>query len=123
MLLENVMLAMELFKDYHKESDTPRNVIKFDISKAFDIVQWSFITITLRALHFPELFIHSIHLCLSMAYFSVTINGSVVSFFPSKWVLQKGALSLINIYVGDEFLILSHQMCHIIRLGWLSSAT
>lgn len=36
LLLENVLLATELVKDYHKETISTRCAIKFDISKAFN---------------------------------------------------------------------------------------
>lgn len=38
LLMENVLLATELVKDYHKDSVSPRCVMKIDISKAFDSV-------------------------------------------------------------------------------------
>lgn len=69
LLLENVLLATELVKDYHKDSITSRCAIKFDISKAFDTVQWSFIIGILKALQFPDIFIHWIYLCISTASF------------------------------------------------------
>lgn len=34
-LIENLLLATELIKDYHKDSISARCAIKFDISKAF----------------------------------------------------------------------------------------
>lgn len=42
LLIENILLATEIVKDYHKESISSRCAIKIDISKAFDSVQWSF---------------------------------------------------------------------------------
>lgn len=36
LLMENVLLASELVKDYHKEDISPRCLMKIDISKAFD---------------------------------------------------------------------------------------
>ncbi|KAG7599341.1 Reverse transcriptase zinc-binding domain [Arabidopsis suecica] len=54
LLLENVLLSTELVKDYHKDSIAPRSAIKFDISKAFDTVQWPFVMSIFRALGFPE---------------------------------------------------------------------
>lgn len=46
LLLENVLLARELVKDYHKDSISSRSVLKLDISKAFNTVQWYFIVTT-----------------------------------------------------------------------------
>lgn len=62
LLIENVLLATELVKDYHRETVTERCAIKIDISKAFDSVQWSFLINTLMAMHFPATFIHWIRL-------------------------------------------------------------
>ncbi|XP_013632736.1 PREDICTED: uncharacterized protein LOC106338262 [Brassica oleracea var. oleracea] len=50
LLIENLLLATELVKDYHKESISRRCAIKIDISKAFDSVQWTFLFSTLKAL-------------------------------------------------------------------------
>lgn len=58
LLMENVLLASELVKDYHKDSVSPRCVMKIDISKAFDSVQWSFVLQSLEALGVPARFIH-----------------------------------------------------------------
>lgn len=58
LLMENVLLATELVKDYHKDSISPRCAMKIDISKAFDSVQWGFVLSTLSTLEFPDTFIH-----------------------------------------------------------------
>lgn len=42
LLMENLLLATEIIKDYLKENITPRCALKIDISKAFDSVQWEF---------------------------------------------------------------------------------
>ena len=57
LLLENVLLASELVKDYHKEAVSPRCVLKIDISKAFDSVQWSFVLQSLEAIGVSATFI------------------------------------------------------------------
>jgi len=54
LLMKNLLLATEIIKDYHKETVSPRCAMKIDISKAFDSVQWGFLTTTLQALDFPE---------------------------------------------------------------------
>lgn len=57
LLLENLLLATELVKDYHKDTISTRSTIKIDIDKSFDTVHWDFIVVDLRALNFPEIFI------------------------------------------------------------------
>lgn len=88
--MENVLLASELVKDYHKETVSQRCVMKNDISKAFDSVQWSFVIKSLRVLGFPERFIHWINLCISTPSFSVQVNGDLAGYFQSSRGLRQG---------------------------------
>ncbi|XP_023644456.1 uncharacterized protein LOC111832379 [Capsella rubella] len=90
LLLENVLLATELVKDYHKGTISSRSAIKFDISKAFDTVKWSFIISIFQALGFPDLFIKWIYACISTASFSVVVNGELEGFFASNRGVRQG---------------------------------
>ncbi|XP_024014231.1 uncharacterized protein LOC112088180 [Eutrema salsugineum] len=90
LLMENVLLAAELVKHYHKTSLSSRYAMKIDISKAFDSVQWPFLINVLTALDFPEKFIHWIRLCVTTASFSVQVNGELAGFFQSKRGLRQG---------------------------------
>jgi len=90
LLIENVLLATDLVKDYHKDSISERCAIKIDISKASDSVQWSFLINTLTAMHFPEMFIHWIRLCITTPSFSVQVNGELAGFFQSSRGLRQG---------------------------------
>ncbi|XP_010430973.1 PREDICTED: uncharacterized protein LOC104715251 [Camelina sativa] len=53
LLMENILLATEIVKDYHKEGISPKCAMKIDISKAFDSVQWPFLLNVLTALNLP----------------------------------------------------------------------
>ena len=88
--MENVLLASELVKNYHKEEVSPRCVVKIDISKAFDSVQWSFVLKSLEALGVPEKFIHWIKLCITTPSFSVQVNGDLAGYFQSTRGLRQG---------------------------------
>ena len=90
LLMENVLLASELVKNYHKESVTERCVVKIDISKAFDSVQWTFILTVLAAMNFPEKFIIWIKKCIELVSFSIQINGELAGYFNSKRGLRQG---------------------------------
>ncbi|XP_023638041.1 uncharacterized protein LOC111830437 [Capsella rubella] len=109
LLMENLLLATELVKDYHKEGISPRCAMKLDISKAFDTVQWSFILNIFRALHFPEQFIHWINLCISTASFSVQVNGELSGFFQSTRGLRQGC-SLSPYLFVMSMNVLSHML-------------
>lgn len=90
LLLDNVLLATELIKDCHKNSISSLCVIKFDISEAFDTVQWDFITATLRAMRIPQNLIHWIYLCMSRKTLSVCVNHGLEGFFRSERGLHQG---------------------------------
>lgn len=75
LLLENVLLATELIKDYHKDTISARCALKLDISKAFDTVKWDFVIAILEAMAFPTVFISWIRSCITSASFSVMVNG------------------------------------------------
>ncbi|XP_056863946.1 uncharacterized protein LOC130511120 [Raphanus sativus] len=90
LLMENVLLASELVKSYHKETVSERCAVKIDISKAFDSVQWSFLLRVLEALNFPAKFILWIQKCIELASFSVQINGELAGYFNSKRGLRQG---------------------------------
>lgn len=71
LLIENLLLATELVKDYHKDSFSRRCAIKIDIS-------------------ILEKFIHWISLCVTTASFSVQVNGELAGFFKSERGLWQG---------------------------------
>lgn len=84
LLMENVLLASEIVKDYHKDTVSSRCAMKIDISKAFDSVQWPFVIAILSTLYFPSKFIKWIELCVTTASFSVQVNGELWGFFRSE---------------------------------------
>ena len=90
LLMENVLLVSELVKGYHKDVVSSRCVMKIDIAKAFGSVKWEFVLKSLRALGFPERFIHWIELCVCTPSFSVQVNGELAGFFQSKRGLRQG---------------------------------
>lgn len=82
LLMENVLLALELVKGYHREKITPRCLMKIDISKAFNYVQWEFVLKSLKVMGFPEKFTHWIKLCITSPSFSVQVNGDLCKLLP-----------------------------------------
>ena len=99
LLMENVLLASELVKSYHKPSVSARCAVKIDISKAFDSVQWPFLLSVLEAMNLPEKFILWIKKCIELASFSVQINGELAGYFNSKRGLRQGCSLSPFLYV------------------------
>lgn len=99
LIMENVLLATEIVKDYHKEEISPRCSMMIDISKAFDYVQWSFLLNTLRAMGMPEKFILWIALCVTTASFSIQVNGELAGYFQSRRGLRQGCSLSLYLFV------------------------
>lgn len=99
LLLENVLLATELVKDYHKPQVSSRAAIKLDISKAFDTVNWAFIEDTMREMKYPDLFVTWIMRCVDTAAFSVSVNGELEGFFSSNRGIRQGCSLSPYLYV------------------------
>ena len=53
LISDNVLLAQELMRGYHRADSPSRGAIKVDLKKAFDSVRWDFILDLLEGLHFP----------------------------------------------------------------------
>ncbi|KAK9665053.1 hypothetical protein RND81_14G087100 [Saponaria officinalis] len=69
---------------------TPRSLIKVDIRKAFDSLQWDFIADMLRAFNFPPQLITWLMACITGSWFSFSINGEVHGFFKGRSDIRQG---------------------------------
>ncbi|XP_074300967.1 uncharacterized protein LOC141632307 [Silene latifolia] len=83
-------MSQSLVKGYGRKYLTPRCLVKVDIRKAFDSLQWDFIQQMLHALKFPDIFVKWIMGCITSSWFSIKINGSVHGFFKGNSGLRQG---------------------------------
>ncbi|XP_074305042.1 uncharacterized protein LOC141639968 [Silene latifolia] len=83
-LFENIMLTQGLLKGYQRSYLSPRCMLKVDINKSFDSLQWEFIQNMLGALKFPPTSIKWIMRCITGSWFTININGSNHGFFKGK---------------------------------------
>jgi hypothetical protein len=89
-IAENVLLAQEVLKDYHKNEGKARCTIKVDLMKAYDSVNWNFILHSLACFGFPAQFVSWIRECITSPRFSVALNGSLVGYFEGRKGLRQG---------------------------------
>ncbi|XP_074288360.1 uncharacterized protein LOC141613520 [Silene latifolia] len=89
-IFDNTVLTQELVKGYTRCHTSPRCMIKIDIQKAFDSVDWSSLNTMLVALGFPVQFIQWVITCVTTAHYSLKINGNVVGYFPGQKDLRQG---------------------------------
>ena len=88
-ILDVVLIASEAL-DSRLKDNTPGLLLKMDIEKAFDHVNWDFLMDVMSKMGFGHRWINWMKWCSSMATFSIVINGSPSSFFRSSRGLRQG---------------------------------
>lgn len=89
-IMDNILLAQEVVRDYHLKSGKPRCALKVDIMKVFDSVNWDFIINLLLALNFPLCYVQWIKECITSPMFSINFNGQPAGFFKGQRGLRQG---------------------------------
>ncbi|KAL0381925.1 UNVERIFIED_CONTAM: LINE-1 reverse transcriptase, partial [Sesamum latifolium] len=87
---DNILLAQELFHGYNQQHLPPRCALKVDLRKAYDTVEWDFLSATLTLFGFPAQFISWIEECVTTPSFSVCLNGSSHGYFRGARGLRQG---------------------------------
>lgn len=80
--------------DSISKSDDCGILCKFGIKKAYDKINWSFLLLVLQNMSFGEKWIGWMKRCISIASFSILVNGTLVGFFQSfKGLRERDPLS------------------------------
>ncbi|KAH0757928.1 hypothetical protein KY290_021421 [Solanum tuberosum] len=79
-ITENVLLAQEIIRDMHLRNKQTNEVVKLDMAKASDRVDWIFLTKVLRKFGFSEGVIDMIWRLVSGNWYSIMINGQTHGF-------------------------------------------
>ncbi|XP_059289666.1 uncharacterized protein LOC132043204 [Lycium ferocissimum] len=77
-------MSQELVKGYGRKGLSPRCMIKLDMQKTYDSVDWSFLEQVLIGMNFPTSFIRWIMTCVTTVLYSILINGTPSAHFPKK---------------------------------------
>ena len=104
-MLHNIVVVQEVI---HLSIENVRKggmVIKIDLEKAFDWMEWSFIRVVLEHFHFPPPLIKIIMDCISSSSISIPLNGGMLkSFRPSRALRQGDPFSPYIFILCMEFL-------------------
>lgn len=72
---DNILLATKLIKSYNTKHISPRCMLKVDLKKAYDSIEWSFLEAVMCEIGFPSQFVKWIMACVTSVSFSILING------------------------------------------------
>jgi hypothetical protein len=87
----NVIVAQEITHTYSLSSWKQKGfMIKIDLAKAFDRLEWSFIVMALQKQGFSNHFINLVKACISNPKFSVIVNGNHHGKFKSQRGIRQG---------------------------------
>ncbi|GKE33875.1 RNA-directed DNA polymerase, eukaryota, reverse transcriptase zinc-binding domain protein [Tanacetum coccineum] len=87
---DNIMLSQELMRNYHRNRGPAKCTFKIDIEKAYDMVEWDFLSCCLKHFGFLVLFIKWIMSCVTSTSFTVNVNGDHTGFFKGMRGLKQG---------------------------------
>uniref|UniRef100_A0A803PY01 Reverse transcriptase domain-containing protein n=1 Tax=Cannabis sativa TaxID=3483 RepID=A0A803PY01_CANSA len=90
LLAHNIMIFQDLLKGYTRKNVSARCILKIDLSKAYDTVDWQFVEDMLNQLCFPSRFVNWIMTCLKGTQYHLLMNGRIQGSFRGKKGLRQG---------------------------------
>ncbi|XP_062102994.1 uncharacterized protein LOC133813986 [Humulus lupulus] len=89
-LAHNIMIFQDLLKGYTGKNISARCIMKIDLSKAYNTVDWHFVEELLKNFCFPSRFINWILVCLKGMSYSLLMNGRIQGSFKGEKGLRQG---------------------------------
>ena len=87
---DNIILAHELVKSYTRKNISPRSMLKIDLQKAYDSVEWTFLEQVMGGLGFREMFIQWVMKCVKTVNYTIVVNGQTTQRFDAAKGLRQG---------------------------------
>lgn len=110
---DNIITVQEVVHSIENDtSSPPRMIIKLDIEKAYDIINWSAILAILSKMNFPSIWISWITTCLYSSSFSILINGKPTPWFSSSRGIRQG--DPMSSYL---FILVSQTLTNMLNFG------
>lgn len=94
---EHLLLSQELVKNHHSSKGPAWCIIKVDLKKSYNYVDWYFLLMCLQAAGCPSKYIAWIKECITTPKFSIALNESLVWYFIGKKCLRQGNSAILGI--------------------------
>ncbi|XP_035541522.1 uncharacterized protein LOC118344586 [Juglans regia] len=89
-IFENISITQEMVHSINKKTNGGNVLVKLDMSKAYDRVNWNSLIHVLVAFGFSPQFCALIKLCISSPWYSIMMNGTSMGFFKGERGLRQG---------------------------------
>ena len=90
-ITDNIIIAQEIVHSFNLKSfNQEAFMLKIDLAKAFDRIEWSFVLDALRRKGYHGHFIKLVHACISTTSFSINVNGEAYGDFQATRGIRQG---------------------------------
>lgn len=104
-IVDPIVLTSECVNLLDRTCKRGNVAIKFDITKAFDTLDWNYLLRVLRSFGFHDTFVSYIHNILRSAHISINVNGQACGYFTcTRGVRQGDPLSPLLFCLAEEVL-------------------
>ncbi|XP_075091713.1 uncharacterized protein LOC142171895 [Nicotiana tabacum] len=88
-MMHNVLICHDILRHYNRRT-TPRCLMKINLRKAYDMVNWEFLEEVLKGFGFPIKFIQLVMMYVTSPKSPVNVNGENHGYFEGKRGLRQG---------------------------------
>lgn len=115
-IIDNVSLAHELVKNLNRKVCGHNLVLKLDMAKTYDRLEWDFLLAVMRRFGFSPRFCSLTGMLVSNCWFSVIFDGMPTGYFQSSRGLRQGDPLAPALFIIAE-VVLSHGITNLFQSG------